>query len=72
MHAPPEAYFALDLDNRDTIVESGLKLRLLVDVDRCDRNAVPLENFPRVVAKVAALTRVEDGVHYVGGALCEV
>jgi hypothetical protein len=62
IHASAESLLAVDPHDRHTLVVAGLPLRIGVDVDPVETQAVPSQDFGRLVAQMAAGPRIENDV----------
>lgn len=65
MHLAPEADLAVDLHDRNAVIEPRPVLRVSVDIDRLHGEAVGLQHLARVIAEMAAMAGIEDGGHRV-------
>src|SRR5436190_23986973 len=60
VHAAAKPHVPVDLDDRDTSVESLAECRVGIDIDQHGRETVAGEQRERIIAKVAALAGIED------------
>jgi hypothetical protein len=61
MYLPAETDLAVDLHDRNAVVEAGPVLGVSIDVDGLNRQTVRLEDLTGMVAQMAPLASIEHG-----------